>query len=109
MIFDAKMIIAILIRCFKGGASGMPNIKSAKKRCLVISTKTLQNKMIKSELKSSIKKFEAAVEAGDKDTAKAAYLVAVKKIEKAEKSNVIHKNNSNRKKSALTLKLNKLA
>ena len=87
----------------------MPNIKSAKKRCLVISTKTLRNKMIKSELKSSIKKFEAAVEAGDKDTAKSAYLVAVKKIEKAEKSNVIHKNNSNRKKSALTLKLNKLA
>ena len=87
----------------------MPNIKSAKKRCLVISTKTLRNKMIKSELKSSIKKFEAAVETGDKDTAKAAYLVAVKKIEKAEKSNVIHKNNSNRKKSALTLKLNKLA
>ncbi len=87
----------------------MPNIKSAKKRCLVTSTKTLQNKMIKSELKSSIKKFEVAVKEGDKEAAQAAYLNAVKKIEKAEKSNVIHKNNSNRKKSALTLKLNKLA
>ncbi|MBQ8794357.1 MAG: 30S ribosomal protein S20 [Clostridia bacterium] len=87
----------------------MPNIKSAKKRCLVISTKTLQNKMIKSELKSSIKKFETLVEAGDKEAAKAAYVVAVQKIEKAAKTNNIHKNNANRKKSALTLKLNKLA
>ena len=81
----------------------MPNIKSAKKRCLVTSTKTLQNKIIKSELKSSIKKFDSLAQA------KAAYLEAVKKIEKAERNNVIHKNNSNRKKSALTLKLNKLA
>ena len=87
----------------------MPNIKSAKKRCLVTSTKTLQNKMIKTELKSSIKKFETLVKEGDKEAAKAAYLNAVKKVEKAEKSNVIHKNNANRKKSALTLKLNKLA
>lgn len=87
----------------------MPNIKSAKKRCLVISTKTLQNKMIKSELKSSIKKFEALVKEGDVEAAKAAYVEAVKKIEKAQKNNIIHKNNSNRKKSALTLKLNKLA
>ena len=82
----------------------MPNIKSAKKRCLVTNTKTLQNKIIKSELKSSIKKFDSLAQAGEKDAAK-----AVKKIEKAERNNVIHKNNSNRKKSALTLKLNKLA
>ncbi len=87
----------------------MPNIKSAKKRCLVTSTKTLQNKMIKSELKSSIKNFEAVVKTGDKVAATEAYVKAVKKIEKAEKNNIIHKNNSNRKKSALTLKLNKLA
>lgn len=87
----------------------MPNIKSAKKRCLVTSTKTLQNKMIKSELKSSIKKFEKLAEAGEVEAAKVAYVDAVKKVEKAEKNNIIHKNNSNRKKSALTLKLNKLA
>ncbi len=87
----------------------MPNIKSAKKRCLVTSTKTLQNKIVKSELKTSIKKFDVAAQSGDKEAAKVAYLEAVKKIEKAEKNNVIHKNNSNRKKSALTKKLNKLA
>ncbi len=83
----------------------MPNIKSAKKRCLVTNTKTLQNKIIKSELKSSIKKFDSLAQAGEKDAAKAAYLDAVKKIEKAERNNVIHKkNNSNRKKSAFDIK-----
>ena len=65
--------------------------------------------MIKSELKTAIKKFEALVEAGDKEGAKVAYVEAVKKIEKAAKTNNIHKNNADRKKSALTLKLNKLA
>lgn len=87
----------------------MPNIKSAKKRCLVTSTKTLQNKIIKSELKTAIKKFEVAVKEGDKEAANALYLDAVKKVEKAAKNNIIHKNNANRKKSALTIKLNKLA
>ena len=44
----------------------MANIKSAKKRIKVIETKTLRNKMVKSKLKTLIKKFEAAVAAGDK-------------------------------------------
>ena len=45
----------------------MPNIKSAKKRVLVIETKTLQNKMFKSQLKTDIKKYYAALEAGAAD------------------------------------------
>ena len=44
----------------------MANIKSAKKRIKVIETKTLRNKMIKSKLKTIIKKFDAAVASGDK-------------------------------------------
>lgn len=42
----------------------MPNIKSAKKRVKVIKTKTLQNQMIKSQLKTAIKKFEASLKEG---------------------------------------------
>lgn len=41
----------------------MANIKSAKKRILVIETKTLRNKMIKSKIKTLVKKVEAAIEA----------------------------------------------
>ena len=39
----------------------MPNIKSAKKRVKVIATKTEQNKMIKSNLKTTVKKAYAAI------------------------------------------------
>ena len=47
----------------------MPNIKSAKKRVKVIEKKTLRNNMVKSEYKSAVKKFEQAVEAGNKEEA----------------------------------------
>ncbi len=86
----------------------MPNIKSAKKRVLVTETKSLQNKMLKSELKTLVKKFEAAVASGDKEVATEAYKLAVKKIDKAVGKSIIAKNTSNRKKSKMTLKLNKM-
>ena len=54
----------------------MANIKSAKKRILVIETKTLRNKMIKSKIKTLVKKVEAAIEANDKAAAEAALQVA---------------------------------
>ena len=86
----------------------MPNIKSAKKRVKVISVKTLQNKMFKTQLKSTIKKFYAAVEAGNKDEAKVAYTAAVKKVDQAVAKNILHKNNAAHKKSQFTLALNKM-
>ena len=55
----------------------MANIKSAKKRILVIETKTLRNKMIKSKIKTLIKKVDAAVAAGDKALAAEALKNAV--------------------------------
>ena len=47
----------------------MANIKSAKKRIKVINKKTLRNKMIKSQVKTAMKKVIVAVNAGDKETA----------------------------------------
>ena len=61
----------------------MPNIKSAKKRVKVISVKTLKNKMAKTALKTTIKKFKAAVESGDKEAAKVAYAAVVKSVDQA--------------------------
>ena len=61
----------------------MANIKSAKKRILVTQTKAARNKAIKSEVKTSIKKVEAAVSAKDKAAADAALKNAVSVIEKA--------------------------
>ena len=87
----------------------MPNIKSSKKD--VISSKIAyeKNKAEKSALKTNLKKFEAAVEAGDRAVAEGAYKQAVKSVDKAVTKGLLHKNNAARKKSSMTLKLNKLA
>ena len=87
----------------------MPNIKSAKKRVKVIATKTLQNKMFKNQLRTIVKKYNAALESGNKEEATAAYKVAVKKIDQAVAKGILHKNNAAHKKSEFTLALNKLA
>ena len=87
----------------------MPNIKSAKKRVKVITTKTLQNKIFKNQLRTIVKKYNAAVESGNKEEATAAYKAAVKKIDQAVAKNILHKNNAAHKKSEFTLKLNNMA
>ena len=87
----------------------MANIKSAKKRILVNQSKALQNQMVKSQLKTVIKKFNAAVEAGDKAQASELYKLAVKKVDQAVAHGILHKNNAAHKKSALTLKYNQMA
>ena len=87
----------------------MPNIKSAKKRVLVNETKAAQNKAQKSELKTNLKKFDAAVAEGDRSEADIAYKVAVKAVDQAAAKGLLHKNNAAHKKSAMTIKLNKLA
>ena len=87
----------------------MPNIKSSKKD--VISSKIAyeKNRANKSELKTMLKKYEAALEGGDKAAAEVAYKNAVVLVDKAVQKGILHKNNAARKKSSLTLKLNKMA
>ena len=87
----------------------MANIKSAKKRIRVNQAKALQNQMVKSQLKTSIKKFNAAVDVADKAQASELYRLAVKKIDQAVAHGILHKNNAAHKKSQLTLKFNKMA
>ncbi|HIS51540.1 MAG TPA: 30S ribosomal protein S20 [Candidatus Onthomonas avicola] len=84
----------------------MPNIKSAKKRVLVNATKAMQNKAAKSAMKTTLKKFDAAVAEGNRSEADSAYKVAVKAVDKAAAKGLMHKNKAARKKSQLTVKLN---
>ena len=86
----------------------MPNIKSAKKHVKVTAIKELQNQMFKTNLKTTLKKFEQAVAAGDKAVAAEAYKAAVSKIDKAVAKGTMHINAAARKKSQFTLMLNKL-
>jgi len=87
----------------------MPNIKSSKKD--VISSKIAyeKNKAEKSALKTAVKKYEAALAEGDRAAAEAAYKAAVVKVDKAVSNGILHKNTAARKKSSMTLQLNKLA
>ncbi len=85
----------------------LANIKSAKKRILVIETKTLRNKMVKS--KTLTKKVEAAVAAADKNAAATALKNAVVAIDKAAAKGIFHKNTAARKVSRLSKAVNKMA
>lgn len=86
----------------------MPNIKSAKKRVLVSKVNNERNKMEKSALKTTLKKFDAAVAEGNREQADSAYKAAVKTIDESVKKGILHKNNAAHKKSSLTKKLNNL-
>ena len=86
----------------------MPNIKSAKKRVLVIEKKTLINQMHKTALKTAIKRFETAAEENKPGEAKALFGEAVSKLDKGVKQGILHKNTAARKKSQLALKLAKI-
>ena len=87
----------------------MPNIKSAKKRVLVTKVKDARNQAARSQLKTILKKFDAAVASEDKTAAESAYKTAVKALDKAAASKLIHKNKAANIKSSLALHINKLA
>ena len=91
------------------GGVTMPNIKSSKKD--VISSKIAyeKNKAEKSALKTAVKKFEAAVAGGDQAAAQAAHKAAVQAVDKAVTKGILHKNTAARKKSSMTVHLNKMA
>lgn len=84
----------------------MPNIKSAKKRVLVNAVKSQRNKAVKSNLKTTLKKADAAIESNAADKNEAVRL-AVKTIDKAAAKGVLSKNCASRKKSSLACRLNK--
>ena len=86
----------------------MPIIKSAKKRVLIAEARNARNKAEKSALKTAIKKFEAVAAEGNRTEADGAYKVAVKKVDQAVARGVLHKNTAARRKSSMTLKLNKI-
>ena len=84
----------------------MANIKSSAKRALIIEKTTAKNKAAKSLMKTNTKKFNAAVEDGDRDAAESAFNTAVKTVDRAATKKLIHKNKANRRKSTMTRKLN---
>ena len=78
----------------------MPNIKSAKKRVKVSATKTAQNKMAKTELKTTIKSFYATI-ANEPEKATEVLRLTTKAVDQAVAHGLLHKNTAARRKSAM--------
>ncbi|MBR4210468.1 MAG: 30S ribosomal protein S20 [Lachnospiraceae bacterium] len=79
----------------------MANIKSAKKRVLVAARNAERNKAIRSDIKTAVKKVNAAIAAGDKAAAQETLKEATKKLDMAATKGVFHKNMTSRKVSRM--------
>lgn len=79
----------------------MPNIKSAKKRVLTSATKNKINTFGRSSMKTAIKNVEKSVKANDTETIVEKANIALKRIDKAVSSGLIHKNKAARQKSKI--------
>ena len=79
----------------------MANIKSQKKRALTNAKAKLKNNSEKSQLKTAMKKVNAAVAAGDKEAAVKAFNNANALLDKAATSRLKHKNYVARQKARL--------
>ncbi len=86
----------------------MANIKSAKKRVLIAEARRVKNAAARSRIKTALKKYETALAAGvNKEETQALLVEVISLLDKAARTNLIHKNAAARKKSRLVLKFNK--
>ena len=86
----------------------MANIKSQLKRIKTNEKARLRNKSVKSSVKTAIRKFREAAEAGDKEQAATLLRDASQKLDKAASKGVIHPNQAANKKSAMARRANSI-
>jgi small subunit ribosomal protein S20 len=79
----------------------LANIKSQIKRNRQNEAAHERNKSVKSALKSAVRKFREAAEAGDAERARQLAADASRKLDKAASAGVIHKNQAANKKAAI--------
>ena len=87
----------------------MANIKSQLKRIKTNEKARLRNKSVKSSLKTSIRKFREAADAGDVATATTLMRTASKQLDKAASKGIIHPNQAANRKSALAKRTSQLS
>lgn len=85
----------------------MPNIKSQKKRVLITKEENARNTAKRTAVKTTIKKFEAAIAEGRLDDAKALLPEVMAKIDAAKSDGLFHMNNAARKKARYSQMLDK--
>lgn len=82
----------------------MPNIEAAIKRVRTSEKSAAQNNVQKSSMRTAIKKYVQAIEAGNENSEQL-LKEAIKSIDMAASKGLIHKNKANRDKSRLSAKL----
>ncbi|MFF5176087.1 30S ribosomal protein S20 [Micromonospora sp. NPDC000089] len=87
----------------------MANIKSQIKRNRQNEKRRLRNKSVKSSLKTAIRKFHEAAEAGDNEQAAVLMREAARKLDKAASKGVIHANQAANRKSAIAKRVGVLS
>ena len=83
----------------------MANIKSAKKRIATNEKKRAENRMVKTKVNTDIKKFRAAVTAGEFALADELLKIVFAELDAAAGNNVMHKNKAARNKAKLSKQL----
>ena len=83
--------------------------KSAEKRERQEAKRRIRNRMAKSTMRTAIKKFDAAVAAGDKDAAAVAMAESNKLLDTVAGKGIIHRNTAARKKSRIAHAYHKMA
>ena len=86
----------------------MANIKSQIKRIRTNEAARLRNKSVRSSLKTSVRRFREAADAGDREAALQALGTASRQLDKAASKGVIHANQAANKKSAMAQRVNAL-
>jgi small subunit ribosomal protein S20 len=87
----------------------VPNIKSQVKRVKTNEKARQRNKAVKSALRTHVRNFRQAAEAGDQEKALTYAKIANRQLDKAVSKGVIHKNQAANRKSAISKKLDSLA
>lgn len=85
----------------------MPNIKSAAKRNRQNLVQRQRNRIQKSSMKTSIRKFLQAIDEGNQENAQQQLQMVVSRIDKSGKKNIIHKRKADRLKSRLSVRYNR--
>jgi small subunit ribosomal protein S20 len=87
----------------------MPQIKSQIKRAKTNEKSRLRNISFKNSMRTAIKDVEVAIAKNDAETAKTAYSLACKKLDKAISKGIMHKHAVARHKSSLAKRINTIA
>ena len=87
----------------------MANIKSQIKRVKTNEKRRMRNKSVRSSVRTAVRKFREAVEAGDNENAASLQRAAARALDKVASKGVIHKNQAANRKSAMAKRVGSAA